>query len=276
MVTIPNLKRKKLDVSVLLTSVDFYDILELTLPHNKEIFKHFLVITSTQDGNTQAVCKNLNVDCIATDAFGERFNKGAAINEGLNQLQDAADWVLITDADIFWPPFLEKQLLSLNYDYLYGFYRRVLMKKDLGMSVWKFNDIPDFMEDINTLYLGGNYKYMATQEDIEIQSPFNGREVMRTPNIYKIVEEPEAFKAMGWNSDVESTIENPLPLGYGQLYNIKQYPNRRYPDVFDTAAGCDSYFSSQWLTEQRQFIKGFTTLHLGPRMVHWSGRKQGI
>jgi len=273
--TILRARDEKLDVSVLLTSVNFHDILELTLPHNKEIFKHFLIITSNKDGNTQAACKNLNVDCIATDAFGERFNKGAAINEGLNQLQGVADWVLITDADVFWPPFLEKQLLSLNYDYLYGFYRRVLMKKDLGI-LYQENDVPDFMEGINTLYLGGNYKYMATKGDVEMQSPFNGREVMRSPNIYKVVEQPESFTAMGWNSNVASTIENPLPLGYGQLYNINQYPDRRYPEDFNTAAGCDSYFSSQWIMEQRQFIKGFTTLHLGPRMVHWDGRKQGI
>lgn len=258
-----------------MTSVDFHDILEITLPHNKEIFDNFLIVTSISDGNTQAVCKNLNIDYIATKAFDPEFNKGAAINEGLNQLQGIADWVLITDADIFWPPFLEKQLPLLNLDYLYGFYRRVLMKKDLGI-LHQYNDIPDFMENLDTLYLGGDYKFMATLEDINNQIPFNGREALKVPNIYKVVEEPEIFKAMGWNSGVESTIENPLPLGYGQLFNFNQYKGRRYPEQFNTAAGCDSYFSSQWLQDQRKFIKGFTTIHLGPRMVHWEGRRKGI
>jgi len=149
------------------------------------------------------------------------------------------------------------------------------MKKDLGM-IYEANDVPDFMQKIDTLYLGGNYKYMATMEDIKNQLPLNGREALKSANIYKIVEEPEVFKAMGWNSEVESTIRDPLPLGYGQLYNTNNYPGRRYPTEFDTAAGCDSYFSSQWIMMQRKFIKGFTTLHLGPRMVHWGGRVHGI
>ncbi len=129
------------------------------------------------------------------------------------------------------------------------------------------------LADIDPLYIGGDYTQFATMADCGQIIPNDARARLQIMNPYFQIEPPEVFSAMGWNSNVESTLENPLPLGYGQLFNCKAQEDKWYPEDFNTAAGCDSYFSSLWPTKDREFIDKITTLHLGPRMVHWDGRK---
>jgi hypothetical protein len=183
---------------------------------------------------------------------------------------------MITDADILWPLNFKHILPVLENDCLYGFPRRVIMREDINMYEDPYNfDIPLSVEDIHPLFLGGEYKEMATLDDIRLKVPSDSMLLLSKLKPYKKIEEPEIFQAMGWNSEVASTKENPLPLGYGQLFNLS-YTKHNYPEDFDTAAGCDSYFSSKWDTAHRDFIDYFTTLHLGPRMVHWEGRNHEI
>tara|TARA_R100000329_G_C7610061_1_gene216448 strand:- start:864 stop:1544 length:681 start_codon:yes stop_codon:yes gene_type:complete len=213
--------------------------------------------------------------CIVTDEFGESFNKGAAINVALKQLREQGEeWIMITDADIFWPPKLKDYLLyqDLDSERLYGFYRRVLLKEDLGIFN-NDNEWHELLDDIDPLYLGGDYKKFATMSDCAQIIPNDSRARLKIMNPYFKIEPPEVFSAMGWNSNVESTLDNPLPLGYGQLFNCQVCSDKWYPEQFETAAGCDSYFSSLWERDHRHFIPKLTTLHLGPRMVHWDGRK---
>jgi len=129
------------------------------------------------------------------------------------------------------------------------------------------------LADIAPLYIGGDYKQFATMSDCCQVIPVDARASLQIMNPYFKIEEPEVFNAMGWNSNVESTLANPLPLGYGQLFNLQSSSGKWYPEEFETAAGCDSYFSSLWKQADREFIEKITTLHLGPRMVHWDGRK---
>jgi hypothetical protein len=178
---------------------------------------------------------------------------------------------MITDADIFWPINLKELLPPLYPDCLYGFPRRVIMREDV--LIFEKNQMHGLVEGIDELYLGGDYTRMATIDDLKIRLPHDPLSTLRGLRPYLYIEEPEIFTAMGWNSDVESTKENPLPLGYGQLYNC-QIGDNWYPEDFDTAAGCDAYFSSQWGQNKRKFLETFTVLHIGPRMVHWDGRKK--
>tara|TARA_R110000851_G_scaffold73733_7_gene162627 strand:- start:596 stop:1375 length:780 start_codon:yes stop_codon:yes gene_type:complete len=256
-----------------LTSVDFSDYLDFTLPHNRFIFDDIYVVTSPQDGNSVLAAKHNEVKYIVTDAFGSQFNKGAAINEGLKVLrEEGEEWVLITDADIFWPPKLKDYIPGLEFNSLYGFYRRVLQKEDLGIF-GKENEYHGLLEGIDGLYLGGDYKQFATMKDLAQIIPIDARSHLQKMEPFFKIEDPEVFKAMGWNSNVESTLEDPLPLGYGQLFNCQVHGDKNYPENFETAAGCDSYFSSLWAQDFRKFILKISTLHLGPRMVHWDGRK---
>jgi len=177
---------------------------------------------------------------------------------------------MITDADIFWPINLLDFLPPLYPDCLYGFCRRIIMRENIGIHTK--NQIHEIVEGIEELYLGGNYGDMATIDDLKMRLPQDSLGIIRSSVLYLKIEEPEIFRAMGWNSDVASTKENPLPLCYGQLYNC-QINDYWYPENFDTAAGCDSYFSSYWPKDKRIFLKNFSVLHIGPRMIHWDGRK---
>lgn len=236
------------------------------------IFDRMCVVTHPSDGNTQLVCKDYDIDCFVTEAFGDEFNKGAALNQALNILrEEGEEWIMITDADIFWPPALKMYIPGLNINNLYGFYRRVIRKVDVGIKGQ--NEWHELLDDIQPLYLGGDYKYFATMKDLQEVVPVDAKANLQLMGPYFQLEPPEVFSAMGWNSNVESTIENPLPLGYGQLFNCQVHDDKNYPENFTTAAGCDSYFSSLWPQEFREFIPKITTLHLGPRMVHWDGRK---
>lgn len=89
-------------LSVLTVCLNYADFLRYTLPNTSRLCDHVLVVTSVDDVETQAVCRRVGVEFLATDAFFQNramFNKGAAINEGLSALT-REDWVLILDADI--------------------------------------------------------------------------------------------------------------------------------------------------------------------------------
>lgn len=90
-------------------SVEYDDILELTLSYNRHHFEEFLVVTSPEDAGTMKLCDRLGVTYFVTDAFyrdGALFNKWLALEEGLTHF-GRHGWMAILDADIFWPTFVE-------------------------------------------------------------------------------------------------------------------------------------------------------------------------
>ena len=72
----------------------FADLLEVTLGENLAHFDDLVVVTSHEDRQTAAVCRRHSVRCVPTDAIRGRwrdaFNKGAAINIGLDTSRTAA------------------------------------------------------------------------------------------------------------------------------------------------------------------------------------------
>jgi hypothetical protein len=91
---------KKLDVIII--SVNYNDYLLLTLSHNIKIFENITVVTSTDDLMCQEICKKLGVKYLITDVMyenGDKFNKGKAINFGINSLENP-DLILLLDSDI--------------------------------------------------------------------------------------------------------------------------------------------------------------------------------
>jgi len=76
-------------IEAVITCVDYADFLAETLPHNRTLFDKLVVVTAPEDKATQRICEYWHVACLPTDSFRSRwgeFNKGAAINEGLAQL----------------------------------------------------------------------------------------------------------------------------------------------------------------------------------------------
>ena len=93
-------REKKLDVVIV--SVNYNDFLAVSLQHNVEIFDNITVVTSESDILCQKICEKFGVNCLVTDVMYDHesdFNKGKAINYGINSISDP-DFILLLDADI--------------------------------------------------------------------------------------------------------------------------------------------------------------------------------
>ena len=93
-------REKKLDVVIV--SVNYNDFLAVSLQHNVEIFDNITVVTSESDILCQKICEKFGVNCLVTDVMYDNesdFNKGKAINYGINSISDP-DFILLLDADI--------------------------------------------------------------------------------------------------------------------------------------------------------------------------------
>ncbi len=93
---------EKLGIEALVICVDYADYLAETLPCLLKQVERVVVVTSLDDERTaEVVARHDRVELVRTDAFyrnGDIFNKGAAINEGLQRLA-LNSWTLLMDAD---------------------------------------------------------------------------------------------------------------------------------------------------------------------------------
>lgn len=85
--------------------VDYTDLLALTLPYNRHHFSEMMVVTSWRDTKTRQFCLDNGIALHETDLFymnGAKFNKWAALEEGLDQF-GRTGWFCLLDADVLWP-----------------------------------------------------------------------------------------------------------------------------------------------------------------------------
>lgn len=93
--------------------VDFADILDCTLPYNREQFERFLVVTHPEDEATIETAKLHGAEVLLTEIFyarGAKFNKWAALQQGIDFLNHDG-WMLIMDSDIAIPKQVSRQLI---------------------------------------------------------------------------------------------------------------------------------------------------------------------
>jgi glycosyltransferase involved in cell wall biosynthesis len=98
-------------LDVVIVSVNYNDLLLVSLQHNSKIFDNITVVTSSDDILCQKICQKFGVNCVITDVMYEDnaiFNKGKAINEGIKSLKNP-DFVLLIDADI-----IVKEKININ------------------------------------------------------------------------------------------------------------------------------------------------------------------
>jgi GR25 family glycosyltransferase involved in LPS biosynthesis len=96
----PSSGLKKLDVIII--SVNYNDYLVVSLSNNVKIFENITVVTSPDDLMCQKICEKFGVNCLVTDVMyenGANFNKGKAINKGIESIVDP-NFILLLDADI--------------------------------------------------------------------------------------------------------------------------------------------------------------------------------
>lgn len=117
----------------IITSVEYADLLHVTLPYNRHHFESVTVVTIPSDSATLKVCLDEHVDVFTTDAFyrnGADFNKFLALEEGLDHIERDG-WLCVMDADVLWP---QREVCSdppatlpwLTIGNLYTPYRRMM------------------------------------------------------------------------------------------------------------------------------------------------------
>lgn len=108
----------------ILVSVDYADLLAVTLPYNRHHFHDVMVVTAKRDTATMQVAVANHCRTYVTDAFYERgavFNKWLALELALDAY-GREGWLCVMDADVLWP---RQAPLSLEPGNLYTPYRRM-------------------------------------------------------------------------------------------------------------------------------------------------------
>lgn len=120
-------------VKAICVSVDYGDILEMTLPTHKFFCEETMVVTTREDKKTIEVAEANGARVHCTDTFyrkNAKFNKYAALEEGLDIL-GREGWLLIIDADIVIPehrhPFIPVK------GYVYTPHRRIKVELEDGI-----------------------------------------------------------------------------------------------------------------------------------------------
>lgn len=108
-------------------SVDYGDLLSITLPRNMRHLDSCLVITTPGDSETQKIAAAVpRVEILTTDVFyanGAKFNKGAAMEAGFDRI-GRDGWILIWDADTLFPDWMP--LDGIDPECLHNAPRRIL------------------------------------------------------------------------------------------------------------------------------------------------------
>lgn len=121
----------KYPLRAVIISVDYSDLLAVTLPWNRHHFEQILVVTSNRDVDTINLVYGWHredpnrVNWFSTDAFYERgaiFNKWAALEKALD-LFGRRGWLCLKDADVLWPKEISLDLVPGK---LYSPLRRML------------------------------------------------------------------------------------------------------------------------------------------------------
>jgi len=225
--------------------VNYADFLAHTLPHNKNQFNNLVVVTDTKDLKTKELCEFYNVKCLQTDIFYENnndFNKGAAINYGLSQLEQK-DWVIHMDADIYMPPTTRCVLenLPLENHKIYGADR---------LMCPSYKEWIDFIDKPSRIHEGWIYIHMNS-----------------FPIGVRIAEYMN--KNAGWE-----------PLGYFQLWNPKGSGVFNYPTQHDYCDRTDVLHAKKFSRKNRELLPEIVLIHLDSEGLetnqmgkNWKGRK---
>lgn len=220
--------------------INYSDFLRYTLPNNRRFFDKYVVVTSTEDKETQKLCKELHVTCvkIKRDKLVELDSKGLAINKGLEAL-DRDGWVLHLDSDIWLPPLTRTILnnLSLKTDCIYGTDRFMCESYEEWM---KFLEAEEF-KDIHYEWV-----YLDTAK-------------------FKLGPRMIQYYDEGY-----------WPIGFFQLWHPNGSKHHTYPNSKVGYDRDDVLHMKKWPKGKRVFIPDFIPVHLSSehheKGQNWNGR----
>lgn len=235
---------KHMKIEAVTVCVGCADFLRESAKANAHHFDRWVIVTSKADHETFAVCREFNLPCLQTDDFyrdGDAFNKGRAIQRGINALS-CAGWVLQLDADIILPHLFRQAIGSAELDpaKIYGADRQ----RVVGWPAWVKVRDSDWRQH-------SYHCYVRTHPDHE----FGHR----------------------WASPTDGYV----PIGYFQLFHgsaaikfgVHQKP---YMAHHSNAARGDVQFAMQWDRRDRELLAEVIVWHLESEPAklgaNWSGR----
>lgn len=232
----------------IIVCVNYSDFLSHTLPHNKNQFDNLIVVTDTKDNRTKEVCEYYHVRCLQTDVFyenGDGFNKGAAINYGLQHLSKRG-WVIHMDADIYLPPLSRTILenLPLQSHKIYGADRLMCPSYEKWI---------EFIHSPQKIQEGWIFIHMnAFPVGVRIAEYMN--------------------KNAGWEA-----------IGYFQLWNPEGSGVFNYPTEHGFCDRTDVIHCKKFARENRELLPEIVVVHLDSEGLNskemgknWRGRKTRI
>lgn len=253
----------------ILVSVDYTDILKITLPYNRHHFKEVTVITSLDDWeNVDPVCDANDAVCYSTDLFyedGADFNKWRALEWGLEYINSmdpgfasTDGWICLMDADVLWP----KQIR--------------IVKSERGKPITTESDP-------NRLILRPGYLCSPLRRMLV---DFPRKWYCHGPNppipIYQLDEISPDKMLFTKQLFPEERHWHTLPIhpnvnewaGYTQIFHYSDpvLGNQPWHQIdWRHAGGADSFFQSKW-PANKKVRPPFEVLHLGKAGVNWCGR----
>ena len=230
----------------IMVAVDYTDLLAVTLPYNRHHFDEICIVTDIKSGGAvEDVVSALPVKgsgstiIYYTDAFyrgGARFNKWAALEEGLDYARFRTGWLSVMDADVLWP--------------------RDVMVREYGQSLrflWPQGD---------TLLHRGE---LLTP--LRRMAPWPPQRPTRTDGTYWM----PPYEGWGIYPIHRNTREW---AGYSQVFHASD-PHLGPPPWHEVdwthAGGADSLFQRKWPAECKRRPM-WECLHLGEPGVNWFGR----
>ena len=224
-------------MNALLVSVDYADLLAITLPYNRHHFDRVVIVTAPGKPDTE-VAHAHGAEVFITDAFYRRgavFNKWLALEEGLDWM-GRSGWICLMDADVLWPKWVSDRpgegaiWRYLRPGFLFGALRRM------------WDGWPRYPEWLVPL---GPHALTPPVIPPEI-------EWQRFPLHRNVAE---------W-------------AGYTQIFHAGD-PVLGSPPWHEVdwahGGGSDSMFQRRWPLERKVRLP-FEVLHLGPAGANWCGR----
>lgn len=220
----------------IMVSVDYADLLSITLPYNRHHFDRVMVVTCPRDKETIKVCHRYNVEVFTTDSFyadGASFNKWRALEEGLDAY-GREGWLCIMDADVLWPKVLA-------------------FDKCFEACPAPWSDMGLLYGPRTALHQGFLYSPVRHMFSDWPQLPIPPQENWKELPIHRNLAEFAGYSQIFHAGD---PVLGPAPW---HEVNWKH------------AGGADSFFQAKWPTE-RKVRPPFEVLHLGPAGQNWYGR----
>lgn len=221
----------------ILVSVDYDDLLSLTLPYNRHHFSEVMVVTGCRerDNKTADIAHSHGCLVYRTNSFwdkGALFNKWVALEQGLDAF-GRHGWLCIMDADVLWP-------------------------KDIVIEPWSEAD--------GKPYALGIWTGPGQETLVKFGS-------LVTPRRHMYPTIPSTLPPEGeWARYPVHTVNE--FAGYSQVFHASD-PVLPKPPWHETnwkhAGGADSFFQMRW-KERDKIRPPFNVLHLGPNGTNWCGR----